>query len=146
MRPSKTSTKDCFKGLLQNHPRSSGGYDWYNIMHADGAGASRRFLPVLKETGDLSYGRALLRSHHYEVDAALCGATEKSCFHHRRGKQKKGSVGSSDPSTVRKKCHQQLRDNGISIWSTSGETRDGAIWCNHHLMDSPVTYRMKAPR
>ena len=117
------------------------------IMHADGAGTKTSLAYMYwKETGDLSVWRGIAQdSIIMNVDDIICaGATDNILLSSTIGRNK-GLI----PREVLKalidgaeEVMQQLRDFGISIYSTGGETADVGDLVRTVVVDNTVTVRM----
>lgn len=122
--------------------------DWCNIMHADGAGTKSALAYLYwKETGDLSVWKGIAQDAIImNVDDLLCvGATENILLSSTIGRNKNKVPGEVISAIINgtEEILQQLRDNGISIWSTGGETADVGDLVRTIIVDSTVTCRMK---
>ena len=117
------------------------------LMHADGAGTKTSLAYMYwKETGDLSVWRGIAQdSIIMNVDDIICaGATDNILLSSTIGRNK-GLI----PRDVLKalidgaeSVMQQLRDFGISIYSTGGETADVGDLVRTVVVDNTVTVRM----
>jgi phosphoribosylformylglycinamidine cyclo-ligase len=119
-----------------------------NIMHADGAGTKSSLAYVYwKETGDLSVWEGIAQDAVImNVDDLLCvGATDQILLSSTIGRNKKLIPGEVIAAVIEgtEKVLQMLRDHGITIYSTGGETADVGDLVRTIIVDSTVTARMK---
>jgi len=118
-----------------------------NIMHADGAGTKSSLAYLYwKETGDLSVWRGIAQDAIVmNLDDLLCvGATENILLSSTIGRNKNlipGEVISAIISGT-EELLADLRNMGISIYSTGGETADVGDLVRTIIVDSTVTTRM----
>jgi phosphoribosylformylglycinamidine cyclo-ligase len=122
--------------------------DWCNIMHADGAGTKSSLAYLYwKETGDLSVWKGIAQDALImNVDDLLCvGATENILVSSTIGRNKNNIPGEviSTIINVTEELLAKLREQGISIYSTGGETADVGDLVRTIIVDSTVTCRMK---
>jgi phosphoribosylformylglycinamidine cyclo-ligase len=122
--------------------------DYCNIMHADGAGTKSSLAYIYwKETGDLSVWEGIAQDAVImNVDDLLCvGAMDNVLLSSTIGRNKKLIPGEVIKSLIEgtEKVLQMLRDHGISIYSTGGETADVGDLVRTVIVDSTVTARMK---
>ncbi|GJM28188.1 MAG: phosphoribosylformylglycinamidine cyclo-ligase [Cyclobacteriaceae bacterium] len=122
--------------------------DFCNIMHADGAGTKSSLAYMYwKETGDLSVWEGIAQDAVImNVDDLLCvGATDRILLSSTIGRNKNLIPGEVIKAIIEgtEKVLQMLRDNGISIYSTGGETADVGDLVRTVIVDSTVTCRMK---
>lgn len=147
--PSKKLIKACIQLLLQSDSGYFGGDDSYcNIMHADGAGTKSSLAYMYwKETGDLSVWRGIAQDAIImNVDDLLCvGADTKILLSSTIGRNKHLIPGEVISAIINgtEEVLQMLRDNGIEIFSTGGETADVGDLVRTIIVDSTVTCRMK---
>lgn len=126
----------------------SGDEQYCNIMHADGAGTKSSLAYMYwKETGDISVWRGIAQDAIImNIDDLLCvGAYENILLSSTIGRNKNlipGEVISAIISGT-EEVLQKLRDAGISIYSTGGETADVGDLVRTIIVDSTVTCRMK---
>ncbi len=130
-------------------PDIIGGDDAYcNIMHADGAGTKSSLAYMYwKETGDLSVWKGIAQDAIImNVDDLLCvGATDNILVSSTIGRNKNlipGEVISAIISGT-DELLAELREMGISIFPTGGETADVGDIVRTLIVDSTVTCRMK---
>jgi phosphoribosylformylglycinamidine cyclo-ligase len=126
----------------------SGSEDHCIVMHADGAGTkSSLAYAYWKETGDLSVWRGIAQDAVVmNLDDLLCvGATENIILSSTIGRNKKLIPGEvlSEIINGTEEFLEMLRENGISIYSTGGETADVGDLVRTIIVDSTVTCRMK---
>jgi len=126
----------------------AGDEQWCNIMHADGAGTKSALAYMYwKETGDLSVWKGIAQDAIImNVDDLLCvGATDNILLSSTIGRNKNLVPGEVIGAIINgtEEILQQLRDHGISIYSTGGETADVGDLVRTIIVDSTVTARMK---
>ncbi|MFZ9847301.1 MAG: AIR synthase related protein [Flavobacteriales bacterium] len=130
-------------------PDILGGDDAYcNIMHADGAGTKSSLAYLYwKETGDLSVWKGIAQDAVImNIDDLLCvGATNGILLSSTIGRNKNLVPGEVISAIINgtEEVLQDLRDNGIGIYSTGGETADVGDLVRTIIVDSTVTCRMK---
>ena len=122
--------------------------DWCNIMHADGAGTKSSLAYMYwKETGDLSVWKGIAQDALImNVDDLLCvGAIDNILVSSTIGRNKNNIPGEviSEIINGTEDLLASLREMGISIWSTGGETADVGDLVRTIIVDSTVTCRMK---
>lgn len=146
--------KNIDKGLFPNAfckivPDLLGGDPSYcNIMHADGAGTKSSLAYLYwKETGDLSVWRGIAQDAIVmNLDDLLCvGATENILVSSTIGRNKNLIPGEVISAVINgtEELLAQLRELGVSIYSTGGETADVGDLVRTIIVDSTVTCRMK---
>lgn len=118
------------------------------VMHADGAGTKSSLAYLYwKETGDLSVWKGIAQDAIImNVDDLLCvGATENILLSSTIGRNKKLVSGEviSEIINGTEEVLQMLRDHGLNITSTGGETADVGDLVRTIIVDSTVTCRMK---
>jgi len=121
---------------------------WCNIMHADGAGTkSSLAYTYWKETGDISVWRGIAQDAIImNIDDLLCvGATENILLSSTIGRNKNLIPGEVIAAIINgtEEILAELREMGIGIYSTGGETADVADLVRTVIVDSTVTCRMK---
>jgi phosphoribosylformylglycinamidine cyclo-ligase len=137
------------KAFCKVIPDILGGDDsWCNIMHADGAGTKSTLAYLYwRETGDLSVWKGIAQDAIImNVDDLLCvGATDNILLSSTIGRNKHLIPGEVVSAVINgtEEVLQQLRDAGISIYSTGGETADVGDLVRTIIVDSTVTCRMK---
>lgn len=130
-------------------PDMLGGDDAYcNIMHADGAGTKSSLAYLYwKETGDISVWRGIAQDAVVmNTDDLICvGATDNMLLSSTIGRNKNLIPGEVIAEIINgtEEVLQMLRDNGIGIWSTGGETADVGDLVRTIIVDSTVIARMK---
>lgn len=130
-------------------PDILGGDDRYcNIMHADGAGTKSSLAYIYwRETGDLSVWKGIARDAAVmNLDDLLCiGATDNIILSSTIGRNKMLIPGEVISSIINgtEEFLREMRDMGIGIWSTGGETADVGDLVRTIIVDSTVTCRMK---
>ena len=122
--------------------------DWCNIMHADGAGTKSSLAYMYwKETGDLSVWKGIAQDALImNVDDLLCvGATDNILVSSTIGRNKNNIPGEVIAAIINgtEELLASLREMGISIYSTGGETADVGDLVRTIIVDSTVTCRMK---
>jgi len=126
----------------------NGDPDYCNIMHADGAGTkSSLAYTYWKETGDLSVWRGIAQDAIImNLDDLLCvGATDNILLSSTIGRNKNLIPGEVIAAIINgtEEILAELRDAGIGIYSTGGETADVGDLVRTVIVDSTVTCRMK---
>jgi len=121
---------------------------WCNIMHADGAGTKSSLAYIYwKETGDISVWKGIAQDALImNVDDLLCvGATENILVSSTIGRNKNNIPGEVISTIINgtEELLSKLRQLGISIYSTGGETADVGDLVRSIIVDSTVTCRMK---
>ncbi|MBP5548086.1 MAG: phosphoribosylformylglycinamidine cyclo-ligase [Bacteroidales bacterium] len=125
-----------------------GDNDYCNIMHADGAGTKSSLAYLYwKETGDLSVWKGIaIDAVVMNLDDLLCvGAVDNILLSSTIGRNKQlipGEVISAVISGT-EEFLQQMRDLGIGIHLTGGETADVGDLVRTIIVDSTVTVRMR---
>ena len=119
-----------------------------NIMHADGAGTKSSLAYMYwKETGDLSVWKGIAQDAVVmNTDDLLCvGATDNILLSSTIGRNKNLIPGEVIAAIINgtEEVLQMLRDNGMNIISTGGETADVGDLTRTIIVDSTVTARMK---
>ncbi|WP_256004925.1 AIR synthase related protein [Pedobacter deserti] len=119
-----------------------------NIMHADGAGTkSSLAYAYWKETGDMSVWRGIAQDAIImNIDDLICvGATENILLSSTIGRNKNLIPGEVIAAIINgtEEILAELREQGISIYSTGGETADVGDLVRTIIVDSTVTCRME---
>ena len=119
-----------------------------NIMHADGAGTKSSLAYMYwKETGDLSVWKGIAQDAIImNIDDLLCvGATDNILLSSTIGRNKNLIPGEVIAELINgtEEVLQMLRDNGMNIISTGGETADLGDLVRTVVVDSTVIARMK---
>ena len=122
--------------------------DYCNIMHADGAGTKSALAFVYwKETGDLSVWKGIAQDAIImNLDDLICvGATDNILLSSTIGRNKNLIPGDVIAAIINgtEEILAELREQGISIYSTGGETADVGDLVRTIIVDSTVTCRMK---
>ena len=118
------------------------------IMHADGAGTKSSLAYMYwKETGDLSVWKGIAQDAIVmNTDDLLCvGAVDNILLSSTIGRNKFLIPGEVIGAVISgtEEVLQMLRENGINIHSTGGETADVGDLVRTMIVDSTVTCRMK---
>jgi phosphoribosylformylglycinamidine cyclo-ligase len=126
----------------------NGDPDYCNIMHADGAGTkSSLAYSYWKETGDISVWRGIAQDAIImNLDDLLCvGAIDNILLSSTIGRNKNLIPGEIIAAIINgtEEILAELRDAGIGIYSTGGETADVGDLVRTIIVDSTVTCRMK---
>lgn len=126
----------------------NGDKDYCNIMHADGAGTKSSLAYMYwRETGDLSVWKGIAQDAIVmNTDDLLCvGATQNILFSSTIGRNKNLISGEVLKALIEgaEEVLEMLRNNGVSIYSTGGETADLGDLVRTIVVDSTVTTRMK---
>ncbi|POY37331.1 phosphoribosylformylglycinamidine cyclo-ligase [Solitalea longa] len=125
-----------------------GDSDYCNIMHADGAGTkSSLAYTYWKETGDISVWKGIAQDAIImNIDDLLCvGAVDNILLSSTIGRNKNLIPGEVIAAIINgtEEILADLREHGISIFSTGGETADVGDLVRTIIVDSTVTCRMK---
>lgn len=125
-----------------------GDADYCNIMHADGAGTkSSLAYAYWKETGDMSVWKGIAQdSLIMNLDDLLCvGATDNILLSSTIGRNKRLVSGEVIAAIINgtEELLAELRELGIGIYSTGGETADIGDLVRTIVVDSTVTCRMR---
>ncbi len=118
------------------------------VMHADGAGTkSSLAYAYWKETGDIDVWKGIAQDAIImNVDDLLCvGATGPILLSSTIGRNKSVISGDVLAAVINgtEEVLNMLRDNGLEIYSTGGETADVGDLVRTIIVDSTVTCRMK---
>ena len=122
--------------------------EYCNIMHADGAGTKSSLAYMYwKETGDLSVWKGIAQDAIVmNTDDLLCvGAVDNILVSSTIGRSKmliQGEVMSAIINGT-DELLQELRDMGVGIYPTGGETADVGDLVRTIIVDSTVTCRMR---
>lgn len=122
---------------------------WCTVMHADGAGTKSALAwAYWRETGDLSVWRGIAQDAVVMNldDLICCGITDRILLSSTIGRNKKLVPGEVIKALIEgtEAVLQQLRELGIGIHSTGGETADVGDLVRTVIVDSTVVAR--APR
>lgn len=125
-----------------------GDADYCTVMHADGAGTKSSLAYLYwKETGDLSVWKGIAQDAIImNVDDLLCvGATGPILLSSTIGRNKNLIPGEVISTIINgtEEVLAMLRENGMEIYSTGGETADVGDLVRTIIVDSTVTARMK---
>ena len=125
-----------------------GDNDYCNIMHADGAGTkSSLAYTYWRETGDLSVWKGIAQDAIImNLDDLLCvGAYKDILLSSTIGRNKNHIPGEVLSAIINgtEEVLEELRNMGIGIWSTGGETADLGDLVRTIVVDSTVIARMK---
>ena len=118
------------------------------VMHADGAGTkSSLAYAYWKETGDISVWKGIAQDALImNIDDLICvGATEKIMLSSTIGRNKNlipGEVISAIISGT-EELLDSLRQNGVEVFSTGGETADVGDLVRTIIVDSTVISRIR---
>lgn len=126
----------------------SGSEEHCLVMHADGAGTKSSLAYMYwKETGDLSVWKGIAQDAVImNLDDLICvGATDNILLSSTIGRNKNLIPGEVISAIINgtEEVLQNLRDNGIAIYSTGGETADVGDLVRTVIVDSTVNCRMK---
>lgn len=146
--------KDVDKGLFPNAfckivpDRLTGSDEHCIVMHADGAGTkSSLAYAYWKETGDLSVWKGIaMDAIAMNLDDLLCvGVTDNILLSSTIGRNKNLIPGEVISAIINgtEEILEELRSNGVGIWSTGGETADVGDLVRTIIVDSTVTARAK---
>lgn len=126
----------------------TGSNDHCLVMHADGAGTKSALAYMYwKETGDLSVWKGIAQDAVImNLDDLICvGAIENILLSSTIGRNKNLIPAEVLSAIINgtEDVLQNLRDNGISIFSTGGETADVGDLVRTVIVDSTVICRME---
>merc|ERR1712166_339850 len=135
------------KAFCKVVPDIAGDPDWCTCMHADGAGTKTSLAYMYwKETGDLSVWRGVAQdSIIMNTDDLLCiGCVDNILMSSTIGRNKALIPGEVLTALISgtEAVLQTLRDSGVGIISTGGETADLGDLVRTVVVDSTVTARM----
>ena len=122
--------------------------EYCNIMHADGAGTKSALAYMYwKETGDLSVWKGIAQDAIVmNTDDLLCvGAVDNILVSSTIGRNKMLIPGEVISAVINgtDELLSELREMGIGIYPTGGETADVGDLVRTIIVDSTVTCRMK---
>ena len=122
--------------------------DYCNIMHADGAGTKSSLAYLYwKETGDLSVWKGIAQDALImNIDDLLCvGAVDNILVSSTIGRNKLLIPGEVISAIINgtDELLAELRDMGVGVYATGGETADVGDLVRTIIVDSTVTCRMK---
>ncbi len=120
---------------------------WCNIMHADGAGTKSSLAYIYwRETGDLSVWKGIAQDALImNIDDLLCvGATDNILVSSTIGRNKMLVPGEVISAIINgtEELLAQLREQGVGVYSTGGETADVGDLVRTIIVDSTFTCRM----
>lgn len=126
----------------------TGSEDHCIVMHADGAGTkSSLAYAYWKETGDISVWKGVAQDALImNIDDLLCvGASQNILLSSTIGRNKNRIPGEVLEAIINgtEELIEELKDYGVSIHSTGGETADVGDLVQTIIVDSTVTARMK---
>ena len=127
--------------LLGNDP------EYCCVMHADGAGTKSSLAYIYwRETGDISVWKGIAQDAVVmNTDDLLCvGITDGILLSSTIGRSKNRIPGEVIRSIIEgtEECLSMMRENGIGIHSTGGETADVGDLVRTIIVDSTVTARV----
>ena len=122
--------------------------DYCNIMHADGAGTKSSLAYLYwRETGDLSVWKGIAQDALImNIDDLLCvGATDNILVSSTIGRNKQLIPGEVISAIINgtDELLAELRNMGIGVYATGGETADVGDLVKTIIVDSTVTCRMR---
>jgi len=122
--------------------------EYCNIMHADGPGTKSSLAYLYwKETGDMSVWKGIAQDALImNIDDLLCvGATNNILLSSTIGRNKLLIPGDVISAIINgtEELLEELREVGVNIISTGGETADVGDLVRTIIVDSTVTCRMK---
>ena len=122
--------------------------EYCNIMHADGAGTKTSLAYMYwKETGDLSVWKGIAQdSLIMNIDDLICvGAVDNILVSSTIGRNKMLIPGEVISAIINgnDELMAELRQMGIGVYGTGGETADIGDLARTIIVDSTVTCRMK---
>jgi len=122
--------------------------EWCNIMHADGAGTKSSLAYIYwRETGDLSVWKGIAQDALImNIDDLLCvGATDNILVSSTIGRNKMLIPGEVISAIINgtEELLAQMRQMGVGVYSTGGETADVGDLVRTIIVDSTVTCRMR---
>lgn len=125
-----------------------GDSEYCNIMHADGAGTKSSLAYLYwKETGDLSVWKGIAQDALImNIDDLLCvGAVDNILVSSTIGRNKLLIPGEVISAIINgtDELLSELREMGIGVYATGGETADVGDLVRTIIVDSTVTCRMK---
>jgi len=122
--------------------------EYCNIMHADGAGTKSSLAYLYwKETGDLSVWKGIVQDALImNIDDLLCvGAIDNILVSSTIGRNKMLIPGEVVSAIINgtDQLLDELRDMGVGVYATGGETADVGDLVRTIIVDSTVTCRMR---
>lgn len=129
----------------------TGDSEYCNVMHADGAGTKSSLAYMYwKETGDMSVWKGIAQDAIVmNLDDLLCvGVVDNITLSSTIGRNKHKIPGEVISALIEgtEEFLQLMRDHGVSIHSTGGETADVGDLVRTVIVDSTVTARMARSR
>lgn len=126
----------------------TGSEDHCLVMHADGAGTKSSLAYMYwKETGDISVWKGIAQDALImNIDDLLCvGATDNITLSSTIGRNKNLIPGEVIAALINgtEELLAELKNHGVTIHSTGGETADVGDLVRTIIVDSTVTARMK---
>jgi len=126
----------------------TGDEDYCLIMHADGAGTKSSLAYMYwKETGDISVWKGIAQDALImNIDDLLCvGAVDNIILSSTIGRNKNRIPGEVISAIINgtEELIQELKEFGVEIHATGGETADVGDLVRTIIVDSTVTARMK---
>jgi len=126
----------------------TGDEDYCLVMHADGAGTKSALAYMYwKETGDITVWKGIAQDALImNIDDLLCvGATDNIMLSSTIGRNKNLIPGEVLSQIINgtEELLAELREHGVSIHSTGGETADVGDLVRTIIVDSTVVARMK---
>tara|TARA_B100001971_G_scaffold214692_1_gene253663 strand:- start:1690 stop:2841 length:1152 start_codon:yes stop_codon:yes gene_type:complete len=148
------AVRNLDKGIFPNAfckviPDIIGSDDNYcNVMHADGAGTKSSFAYIYwKETGDISVWKGIAQDAIVmNIDDLLCvGVTDDILISSTIGRNKNLIPGSVIAAIINgtEEFLDKMRNLGINIFLTGGETADVGDLVRTIIVDSTVTARLR---
>lgn len=137
------------KAFCKISPDTLGGdADYCNIMHADGAGTKTSLAYLYwKETGDISVWRGIAQdSIVMNTDDLICvGAVGPMLISSSIDRNKNKIPGEVIGEIINgtEECLEMLRNHGVEIYSTGGETADVGDLVRTIAVNSTIVARMK---
>lgn len=136
----------AFCKIIPDH--LGGDPDYCNIMHADGAGTKSSLAYLYwKETGDLSVWKGIAQDAIVmNLDDLLCvGVCDNMLISSTIGRNKHLIPGEVITALIEgtEEFLVQMRELGIGIWSTGGETADVGDLVRTIIVDSTITARAR---
>jgi phosphoribosylformylglycinamidine cyclo-ligase len=122
--------------------------DYCNIMHADGAGTKSSLAYLYwKETGDMSVWKGIAQDALImNIDDLICvGAVDNILVSSTIGRNKMLIPGEIISAIINgtDELLSELREMGLGVYATGGETADVGDLVRTIIVDSTVTCRMK---
>ena len=122
--------------------------EYCNIMHADGAGTKSSLAYLYwKETGDISVWKGIAQDALImNIDDLLCvGAVDNILVSSTIGRNKLLVPGEVISAIINgtDELLEELREMGVGVYATGGETADVGDLVRTIIVDSTVTCRMK---